>query len=503
VPRTGCFEIRISCPRCGQSVPINGPIRTLTCSSCFESFRIPADTFADFFNDFENDYPGLAEGEGTGGTLMSGAGTFKYSYWRLPPRCSDCKKPLVLPEYGADKTVACKECGREYSVYPAPGWITELTPSLKQCVTIEREKSEGNEPESVLNAESAKPIVMSCPQCSGALSISTGNERILRCRFCESEVYIPDAIWTRLHPVKLTEEWFLVFDGKTQKQLFIEQRRIDATEEKEAMKKWRLRRLRKQVRGGKADLTLIIGGAVALFPITAGVMYLAGARPELIGDVLGTMGIVAMILAFLTITLGSAFYMEIAYRWGHPGKCRKALTALAAKHGWEHDGVEHKHYMGHISDKYKGCEFEIHPDDDYAIEIDLDDSPFYLKTEPPGYPSDDVFRFTTGDRRFDELFPIRYAKPEMIKRLEVNQEEVLKPFHWFLDRWEDQLAVLKVGWSGIEAHLAPGHKEQMGIAVRFVYPDELEPFFEDMIVLARGIESTAKGKTPELPESTP
>ncbi len=67
--------------------------------------------------------------------------------------------------------------------------------------------------------------------------------------------------------------------------------------------------------------------------------------------------------------------------------------------------------------------------------------------------------------------PIRYAKTAMIKRLEIVQEEILKPFHWFLDRWEDKLAKMGVNRSDLEAHLTPGHKERFGVVVRFIYPE--------------------------------
>ncbi len=231
-------------------------------------------------------------------------------------------------------------------------------------------------------------------------------------------------------------------------------------------------------------------------------MDLAGASPEQIRGVLGTMSLVVACVAFLAITLGSTFYIEIAYRWGYPGKCRKAMEELSAQQGWEHGGREHKQYMGNISARYRGCEFEIHPDSDYAIEVNLNASSFYLKTEQPAYPPDDLLRFTADDQRFNDVFPVRYANPAMIIRLRTNQEEFLKPFHWFLDRWENKLAKMKVDRSVLEAHLGPGDKTRLGVAVRFIYPEELEPFLEDMITLARGIESLTRGNVPDMPEES-
>ena len=86
MPRYGCFEIRTTCGSCGSPLPINGPFTRFSCTSCFEDISIPEDRIADFLNDFEEEYEGLIEGQGSGGTLMCGSGTFKYGHWRLSPR---------------------------------------------------------------------------------------------------------------------------------------------------------------------------------------------------------------------------------------------------------------------------------------------------------------------------------------------------------------------------------------------------------------------------------
>ena len=83
MPRYGCFEIRTSCGSCGHPIPINGVDRKITCSACFEETALSPERIADFLNDFEEEYEGLTEGQGQGGTLMSGSGTFKYGYYPI------------------------------------------------------------------------------------------------------------------------------------------------------------------------------------------------------------------------------------------------------------------------------------------------------------------------------------------------------------------------------------------------------------------------------------
>ena len=65
-----------------------------------------------------------------------------------------------------------------------------------------------------VNEKSIKPIIFSCPNCSAALRIISESERITACEHCSSEIFIPDAIWNRLHPVKIICPWTIVYNGK-------------------------------------------------------------------------------------------------------------------------------------------------------------------------------------------------------------------------------------------------------------------------------------------------
>lgn len=156
--------------------------------------------------------------------------------------------------------------------------------------------------------------------------------------------------------------------------------------------------------------------------------------------------------------------------------------------------------------KYRGRDIEIHPDDDYALEVEIHDSGFYLKTEPPGYPGEEVRRFVSGDRKFDELFPIRYARPDLADRIESSADaarEVLAPVYWFIGRWGGRLGRMKVDWSGVAVHIAPGHRDILDSGRRYVLPEDLEPLLEDTVNLASGMDAVASGREPRLPDEEP
>lgn len=498
--RYGLFEIRTSCGSCGQPVPVNGPFLEVTCASCFNKVHVPAEIFAGFLNDFEEEYDGLAEREGSGGTLMSGSGTYKYGHWRLAPRCSSCKKPLSLPD--SEGTVSC-QCGVKYQMYKAPEWLAGKVPSVMRCISLEAPVNDSSaEPDTALGSGSAKPVVMSCPQCSGALSISSENERIMSCQYCDSEVFIPDAVWKRLHPVKTVEGWYACFQGKTGKQLQAARRIRDIEEEKVALLSWKAKNIPELARkSGKPYYGLFIA-AVLLLPAAAFVLSMLGKKSFGFTDALITalpFWIAAVALATILISLYKTLFSTSA----GPGKaCKEGMASLAAARGWEHKGADNKYSVGYIRETFQGRDMEITPDDDYAVEIEIHDSIFYLKTEPPGHPPEDMFRFSTGDGLFDDLFPIRYATPEFTAKIERSPElaeTVLAPVYWFMGRWRKRIGRLEIDWSSAQVHITPGCFKSIGSDKNYLLPQDIEPLFEDMMTLAEGVDAVAKGKEPELP----
>ena len=62
--------------------------------------------------------------------------------------------------------------------------------------------------------DSMKPVIFTCPNCSAVLRINTETARILTCEHCDSDVYMPDPIWNRLHPVKKILPWTIIYKGK-------------------------------------------------------------------------------------------------------------------------------------------------------------------------------------------------------------------------------------------------------------------------------------------------
>ena len=202
-PKGGCVTLRIhvECERCAAPIPINGPAQRLVCKACLG----------------ENALPGLVEALHDASQSMRALGS-RYDVTILEehrPQCVACDASISIDTASSTTgVVPCARCGAGVPSYPAPAWLRATLPTAAWVF--------GGDPE-VLPPESgvvlsipereAKPIAMACPQCSGGLTITKDNARIVPCRFCGVDVYLPDELWRRLHPVATKRAWTLTWSA--------------------------------------------------------------------------------------------------------------------------------------------------------------------------------------------------------------------------------------------------------------------------------------------------
>ncbi|MBW1881165.1 MAG: hypothetical protein JRJ84_22655 [Deltaproteobacteria bacterium] len=483
-PRYACFEIRTECDRCGQPVPLNGPALLVTCPHCFSEVRLPEERIADLLDDFENDYPELEPRQGHGGTLMSER-TYKYGYWRLPPRCPDCKKVLPEVEIGTEGTVACEDCGRSFATFPPEDWLAKACPSAKQVIGADpplEERTPSAEPSSTV-------VALSCPSCGGGLRITEERSRIAPCDYCEVEVYLPDEVWARLHPVEKVREWWVRFEGPTKAQLEA-QRRLRDREEEAAEVRGRAARVSDapgEHAGRRVDLLgCAVGMAMllALGILGAGAVYLVRvgrASPQWAEHVPDTEGLLAIgiFAGMASLFVAWLVWQHVSDR--HQRYAMRALRDFAVRHGFEHS------YSSHCVGVLDGYEVTLDWSGDHAVELELKqaEEDWHLDTDPPGDPDEELVRFSTGDPRFDGLFPVRYTTLPMAKALETSKEP-LSPLLEFLDRWGGRIARMQLIDGTLGCHLHP-----RGPYRGVLPPEDIEPLVLDTVALARGLDEQA------------
>jgi len=212
--RYGIFKVIATCTSCGKPVVVNGPLAGPICPSCRKTLDIPPDIWKSILGSYIGNYGRTSPGEGDEGTIISGGLTIKYSTVRLPPpdpACPTCEEnwDLLSVEDGADRRMVCRKCGRKAETYPAPSWLGEVVPQAKQTFFAEREvRRDENDVDAGI-----KPVALSCPQCGAGLLITAESERLIPCKYCNVDVYLPDDVWLRLHPSKQAKFWMVRFSG--------------------------------------------------------------------------------------------------------------------------------------------------------------------------------------------------------------------------------------------------------------------------------------------------
>jgi DNA-directed RNA polymerase subunit RPC12/RpoP len=204
--QSAALELSINCPKCDQPVPLEGPLERVNCPHCQRDIEIPHDYWKDILKDVREDLKEFAEGEGRNSTIF---GQFHTTllYGKQQPRCGKCKTNFLLPK---DLTVAaeltCPKCSQKSPLAPAPAWLSALDPTTLAFVgALVLDQPAGKE------AAISEPVIFLCPKCGGSLSID-GKERLVKCQFCTSQIYLPDDLWLRLHPAKVKERWYAVFE---------------------------------------------------------------------------------------------------------------------------------------------------------------------------------------------------------------------------------------------------------------------------------------------------
>ena len=208
-----CFEIKTKCNFCGNPLPINALVNDAFCSKCNKTNELNNELWLSLLDDAVKETPDFESKQAQTSTVFTGEYTFNYLFGKMDARCDKCKTKVEtdLIEGLLDKGIyECKKCKNEISVRSAPKFLSEKFPSAKWVIGEDDNMFTSKKKEYKLPA-SAKPVLFTCPSCAGNLEID-GSDRMITCEFCDSQIYLPDDLWFRLHPPKIIERWYLCLD---------------------------------------------------------------------------------------------------------------------------------------------------------------------------------------------------------------------------------------------------------------------------------------------------
>jgi hypothetical protein len=185
---------------------LDGPVQRVKCLACQSAVEIAPSNWKRIL-DFRTDEK-VRKHVGTIVIGFASEFTFHTRLGPQAPKCTGCQTLLdvagVAP--GADTDLTCK-CGVTMPTFPTPSWLRSVEPHAVQLFNVAREES-GKGP---VTAQANRPVSFGCPDCGANLKITSESPRVLECQYCKTDLFLPDALWRALHPVKKRGAWYVTF----------------------------------------------------------------------------------------------------------------------------------------------------------------------------------------------------------------------------------------------------------------------------------------------------
>lgn len=173
------LELRTTCERCADPLPLNGWATRVTCWSCLHENPVSPEEWSNLLGGALADAWSYDAGAGLTESRKVGRRVFDLR-WANAGRARGHRRKRP----------------REMRQDLFPG-VVALAGEERDVPTV---------PESV---------AFTCPQCAGALTID-GRSREVTCSFCAATSLLGDDVWRRLHPVHAQKRWFLVLEDDEQ-----------------------------------------------------------------------------------------------------------------------------------------------------------------------------------------------------------------------------------------------------------------------------------------------
>ncbi|TFG61990.1 MAG: hypothetical protein E4H36_09055 [Spirochaetales bacterium] len=204
----GFIKTHTPCTACGNPLVINGPGPVFLCNYCQTEVNLGKKVMISLIEGIY-DIAGPLEPKTNSTTLFMEGHSFQLTYGRgglpLCPSCGEAQARELF-RISSDKDcweIPCAKCGVRISVTKLPKWLRDRFPGMEIAV---------NAVPAVPDGEKEKPAIegvfFGCPKCGANLEVD-GIDRIVHCSFCGGNVYLPDDLWLRLHPVKKINTWWI------------------------------------------------------------------------------------------------------------------------------------------------------------------------------------------------------------------------------------------------------------------------------------------------------
>lgn len=207
--KTSLFKLQLVCPGCNQNIAVAGITDTETCQNCGRKVDVLKVINENMFGLVHKDkyMTGFLSGSIE---QMGGTGAYKLSYSSAQPYCEECFTSIdensALEAINNEKPYECS-CGHKMPVRKADGLLKEFHPKAAGVLNDAYGKDSGK-----FSADKDNMIVFKCMTCGAGLELNSKTKRNVKCGYCDNDNYLPDTIWTKLHPDKEVQPVFIILD---------------------------------------------------------------------------------------------------------------------------------------------------------------------------------------------------------------------------------------------------------------------------------------------------
>lgn len=208
--KCSAFRIQIVCPGCNSNHAVSGIVDFDTCQNCGKTINVRSvlqDRMFGFMDKVQY-MNGFLSGSIE---QMGGTGAYKLFYSSMPCSCEECNNVLetglLLKAIEEGKPVICSACSHKMPVRKADAEIREFHPN---AIGVINDSHGADFAEKDIDKDSM--LVFKCMTCGAGLELTGDTKRTIKCHYCDNENYLPDNIWTKLHPNKEVQPLFVLLD---------------------------------------------------------------------------------------------------------------------------------------------------------------------------------------------------------------------------------------------------------------------------------------------------
>ncbi len=199
--RSVSVEIQLTCRGCQQPVACNAVLPQVSCDRCGRVASIDARVWKLVLHEAVTQGPRLDAGRERTAALTTDAGSFQVVYRGSSPACLACRATIAperaqeaIPAYVYQCTCGMRAASR--ALAPEVG-----LPAVQLLLQ--------EDPELLWPPQRTEAVALKCNGCGGTQTVGATTPRIFACTFCSVQVYVPDDLWSLLHPVRAVKPFVL------------------------------------------------------------------------------------------------------------------------------------------------------------------------------------------------------------------------------------------------------------------------------------------------------